>query len=221
MSKLDVKQIASEYSRAGGFNNTYTSWYRADSIRFCRWDGQTDDGRKHQYEYSKKKVFPWDGASDVRVRLADAICSENSDIMTTAFQRGILRASPTESGDGSQSTLVTTLLKYYKENKLMNELRHEAHLLANYGQQYGTGVLQIGWEKEETKANKPVTMEDVVAFSQEADPQSAEAQLPQMIMDPEQEDAAVEIVAALMEVRRNTARRGIKELRNNGVITSG
>tara|TARA_R100000742_G_C4279412_1_gene103908 strand:+ start:2105 stop:4168 length:2064 start_codon:yes stop_codon:yes gene_type:complete len=217
MSKLDVKQIASEYSRAGGFNNTYTSWFRADSIRFCRWDGQTDDGRKHQYEYSKKKVFPWDGASDVRVRLADAICSENSDIMTTAFQRGILRASPTESGDGSQSTLVTTLLKYYKENKLMNELRHEAHLLANYGQQYGTGVLQIGWEKEETKANKPVTMEDVVAFSQEADPQSAEAQLPQMIMDPEQEDAAVEIVAALMEVRRNTARRGIKELRNNGV----
>lgn len=149
--------------------------------------------------------------------MADTITSENSDILTTAFQRGILRASPTESGDGSQSSIVTTLLKYYKENKLMNELRHEAHLLANYGQQYGISILQVGWEKEETKANKPVTMEDVVAFSQEADPQSAEANLPQMIMDPEQEEAAIEVVANLMEVRRNTARRGIKELRNNGV----
>jgi len=216
MSKIDVKQIASEYSRAGGYNNTYTAWYRADSIRFSRWNGQTDDGRKHQYKQSKKKVFPWDGAADVRVRLADTIISENSDIMTTAFQRGTLRASPTESGDGSQSALVTTLLKYYKENKLMNEMRQEAHLLANYGQQYGIGVLQVGWEKEETKAKKPVTMEDVVAFSQEADPQSAEANLPQMIMDPEQEDAAVEVVAALMDVRRNTAKRGIKELRETG-----
>ena len=46
---------------------------------------------------------------------------------------------------------MTTLLNYYRENKLRSELRQEANLLANYGQQYGFGVLHVKWEREITK----------------------------------------------------------------------
>ena len=161
---MEVNELIREYTRAGGYNDLSYRRTRADDVRYCVWAGQEDDGKKHQGN-ANEEVFPWDGASDTRVRLADMVCTENADILTTAFQRGILRASPTEVSDAAQAEIVTTLLNYYRENKLRSELRQEANLLANYGQQYGFGVLHVKWEREITKSMVPITMEDLVQIA--------------------------------------------------------
>ena len=188
---------------------------RADDVRFCSWAGQDDDGKKHQNN-DNKEVFPWDGASDTRVRLADMVCTENSEILTTAFQRGILRASPTEVSDAAQAEVVTTLLRYYRDNKLRNELRKEASLLASYGQQYGFGVLHVKWDREVTKKMMPITMEDLVRIASEAGEDSALGQLPGMIADPDQNDLAAEVLEAELGLKRRRAKKLVRELREDG-----
>lgn len=212
---MELKELIAEYSRAGGYNDLAYRRTKADDVRFAVWAGQDEDGKKHQAN-DTDEVFPWDGASDTRVRLADMVCTENADILTTAFQRGILRAAPTEVGDAAQSEVVTTLLNYYRENKLRSELRQEANLLANYGQQYGFGVLHVKWDREITKSMVPITMEGLVAIAQEAGEGSPLGQLPALIADPDQNDLAAEILEAELGLKRRRAKKLVRELREDG-----
>ena len=212
---MEVNELIREYNRAGGYNDLSYRRTRADDVRFCSWAGQDDDGKKHQNN-DNEEVFPWDGASDTRVRLADMVCTENSEILTTAFQRGILRASPTEVSDAAQAEIVTTLLRYYRDNKLRNELRKEAGLLASYGQQYGFGVLHVKWDREVTKKMLPITMDDLIGIAQQAGEESALGQLPAMIADPDQNDIAAEILEAELGLKGRRARKLVKELRETG-----
>ena len=74
MPKVDLSELIKEYNRSGGYTFTYHRT-RADDVRFCSWSGQAYDGKKHQ-KNDTEPVFPWDGASDTRVRLADMVCTE-------------------------------------------------------------------------------------------------------------------------------------------------
>ena len=46
----------------------------SEDVRLCLWENQSDDGRKHDSD--EKKAFPFDGASDSRIRLADGTINE-------------------------------------------------------------------------------------------------------------------------------------------------
>ena len=124
---IDIGNLIKEYSRAGGYNNAGWRRSRADDTRFAEWSGQTHDGKKHAND-PNEDPFPWEGASDTRVRLADAIINENVDILTSAFWRGILRASPQEAGDAGKSATATTLLNYYRDNIMRRELCQEVQI---------------------------------------------------------------------------------------------
>ena len=60
-------------------------------------------------------------------------------------------------GDAESAQLLTTLLRYYRENLLQQELHEAASLLADYGQQDGISFLQIGWKTEDTKKKIPMS----------------------------------------------------------------
>ena len=108
-------------------------------------------------------MFPWDGASDTRVRLADAVINESADILDdgipsrnpSRITNGDQRCGPGGSGDHAASN-------YYRQNKLRSELRQEAGLLASFGLQYGFAALHVRWDREVTKKMMPITMEDLV-----------------------------------------------------------
>ena len=211
---IEVSKLIEEYNRSGGFNDLSYRRSRADDIRYCSWAGQDDDGKKHQRN-DNEQVFPWDGAADTRVRLADAIINENVDVLVTAFQRGVLRASPTEVSDAAQAEVCTTLLKYYR-NKLQAEFRKEAELCANQAQQYGFSVLHVRWDKEVTKKMEPITLDILIEIGQQAGEESAFSQLPAMIADPEQNDLAAEVLEAELGIKRRRAKKMVRELREDG-----
>src|SRR5215469_3072844 len=68
------------------------NWNRVadnEGIRFMRWSDQNPDGKKH--DKPGKPAFPFDGASDTRIPLADAIVNENVAICCGAFWRAMIR----------------------------------------------------------------------------------------------------------------------------------
>ena len=128
--KEQLVTLADEFQRAGGTSTIHHYQTRTDNVRLARWRGQSHSGRKEQKYYDKEKVFPWDGCSDTRVRLVDNLVGEMKDLLVTAFRRGTLRAGATEANDAESAQLLTTLLRYYRENLLQQELHEAASLLA-------------------------------------------------------------------------------------------
>jgi len=208
----EIGELIKEYSRAGGYNNSGWRRTRADNTRFAKWSGQTHDGKKHAND-PNEEPFPWEGASDTRVRLADGIINENVDILATSFWRGVLRAAPIEASDGSKSAVATSLLGYYRDNIMRNELRQEVQLAAQWGQQYGVSVIQVGWDRQVSKKIHTVTMDEIIGMAEQAAEGSALANLPGMIKDEDQEDAVVEMVQEELGLNKRRARKMVKELR--------
>ena len=212
----DIKDLQKEYTRAGGYNQLSFRRTKSDDIRFAKWAGQNDDGKNHAND-TNSEPFPWEGASDTRVRLADQIINENVDILSTSFWRGVLRASPTEANDVSQSASVTTLLGYYRDNILRKDLQQEVQLAAQWGQQYGVSVLHVGWEREISKRVQTFTMSELIQLSSQAEEGTPLAALPSMIKEPEQEDATVELVMEILSIGKRSARKAVKQLREDDV----
>lgn len=212
----DIGQLIKDYSRAGGYNNVGWRRTRSDDVRYAKWSGQTDDGKKHANDPTEEP-FPWDGASDTRVRMADAVINENVDVLSTAFWRGVLRASPVEAGDAGKSALATTLLGYYRDNVMRNELRQEVQLAAQWGQQYGVSVIHVTWDQQVSKKLHTFTMDEVIAMAQQAPKGTALANLPGMIKNVDQEEVVTEMVMAELGLGKRRARKVVKELRENDV----
>ena len=119
-----------------------------DDIRLARWDGQTDDGKKHSSNLSEgEQAFPFEGASDVRCRLVDQTINELVVLLVSSWQLARIRVSGTEVGDASRASSIQTLAEWVVNNKLRADLLTEAELLAQYTQQFGWAVAHIGWER--------------------------------------------------------------------------
>ena len=85
MTREAISTLLSEISQA----EADASYYYGRKVenfntRFCLWAGQSEDGRKHQSALGRKP-FPWDGAADSRIRLADTITNENVRLLKRAF----------------------------------------------------------------------------------------------------------------------------------------
>ncbi len=210
--------LADEFQRAGGSNGASQYQSRTDNVRLARWRGQSESGRKEQRYHSQEKVFPWDGCSDTRVRLVDQLVGEYKDLLVTAFRRGTLRAGATEANDAESAQVLTTLLRYYRENLLQQELHEAASLLADYGQQDGISFLQVGWKTEDTKKKIPISLPVLQQMALAADPESLQARLPELIADELSEKDAIEAIKGVLNVTTRDAKKGIKRLRKGEVV---
>jgi len=210
--------LSEEFQRAGGSSTIHHYQTRTDNVRLARWRGQSHSGRKEQKYFDKEKVFPWDGCSDTRVRLVDNLVAEMKDLLVTAFRRGTLRAGATEANDAESAQVLTTLLRYYRENLLQQELHEAASLLADYGQQDGISFLQVGWKTEDTKKRIPISLPMLQQMALAADPESIASRLPELIADELSENEAIEAIKQILNVTTRDARKGIKKLRKGEMV---
>jgi hypothetical protein len=200
------------------------NWNRVtdnENTRFTRWPGQHPDGKKHDRQNAP--AFPFDGASDTRIPLADEICNENVAVCFVAFWRAMIQK---KAGESEESDYAVKLADYYVNTVLFEDLVREVELSEQYRQMLGWVVLHPFWNLEICLAHRPVTMEELVglANSQEATGNSqmgtgggnrqgpiansqtgtggmsALALLPQMIMDPTLDSETAKILEALYEM---------------------
>lgn len=131
----------------------------ADDTRWCRWFGQSPDGRKHDDALEDGvKAFPFDGASDARVRTADELTQEQVIVIMASLLRMQLGVKGTEAKDMELSADVNVLWTWIQKNQLGAEWFVEMTKVvqSRQGDSPGVGILQVNWFEE--KALKPVTI---------------------------------------------------------------
>jgi hypothetical protein len=210
---LDISELSREFVRIENYQ--YGRQQDSDEVRFNHWRGQHPDGRKHDQD-DGTEAWPWDGASDTRVRLADSICNELGDILRNAFFRGNLRAEPIESSDMASAGQVTSLMNYLREGSMRDNLRNEVSMLANYVTQYGLGCVQVYWDRQVGRKYQPITMDEIREMVAQVQPGSAEANLVEMIMDEEREKMAAQLISDNIAVSEKKALAVVRDLRKTG-----
>lgn len=214
----DVGDLLSEYNRAMINSTQGNLTTKFDDIRFARWAGQSDDGKKHSnLRNDGDPAWPFEGASDVRNRLIDSTCNELSALLVTAFERATIRASETELNDTSISGVATTLLHWVRDNKMPLELRREAELGAQYAFQYGWTAFFVGWRQNISKRTQPISMQEIMVMAQQSGSPTL-MQLPQLIAD-QSEEAALILQASVPGLTLQEAKRMVRELSETGMTT--
>jgi len=213
-----VAELLAEYNRSM-INSTQGNLVtKFDDIRFARWSGQSEDGKKHsELRAEGDPAWPFEGASDVRNRLIDSTCNELSALLVTAFQKADIRANGTELSDLTISQIATTLLRWIRDSKMPQQLMKEAELGAQYALQYGWSAFFVGWQQSISKRTQPISMEQVVQLAQASGSQVL-AELPQLIMSSPEEAAAI-VQAAIPDLSTEEASRMVRELAETGMTT--
>ncbi|HET9376410.1 MAG TPA: hypothetical protein VFO40_15660 [Chthoniobacterales bacterium] len=145
----------------------YQAWMtELDDARYCKWAGQTTDGRKWE-QYIGKEVFPWDGASDMRPFFIDDLVNDDVDIMRTADKNCHMQTVPVNSTYAQQATAQTSVLDFVARGWMAEELEREKELLAQWRQHYGASVMGIDWWMDFDSEIVTITVQDILAMAQQ------------------------------------------------------
>lgn len=219
--KPDVNYLASEFQRSLYNGDNSVRYDSSDATRYARWPGQSDDGKKWSSDQpDDKQVFPFEGASDVRIRLVDATINEIVDTVLVGFERATIKVAGVEVTDAPVATTATALMTWLRDNKLKVELMREAELLAQYAWQYGWSIAHVCWDQKLGVRMQPITMQEIMQMAQQSaqqDPNSTLAQMPALIMDPVQEQQAADIVSLMLpDMKISDASKFVRDLRETG-----
>jgi hypothetical protein len=146
--KMDPKLRLMLTTKVQELNTQYDKWapraYEAE--RMCTWAGQSRDGLKHDVD--KEIARPFDGAPDVRVRLADKIINEtNLMFLLAAMRAQIYVVGP---GSGVQRGKKLMALAEWLKSTLWGRSYARAILeLGNYvlGDSPGVGLMMVPWRE--------------------------------------------------------------------------
>lgn len=191
----------------------------AEETRFCLWDGQAPDGRKHKRYNSNREVFPFEGGSDHRVRLADTIINENVRMLMGSLRGAELTFGATEIDDAEQAGRTKLVFNHLRrQNK--REQEDAFRLFCNWREGDGPGVAVMGVFWERTMATEPreVSLEDLLgmffAVGETAEPTAEQVQRAQdLFLNPNLEEEAVELIAEFFGIRKPEARKALPPLR--------
>jgi hypothetical protein len=217
----NIPYLYTEYQRSTQNGGNTANIAENDDIRLARWAGQTDDGKKHsENRMNGDGAFPFEGASDVRCRLVDRTINDLVSMMVTTFDRCQIKVKGTEFSDSENSATANVLMSWLLESRIRSEVRKEAELLAQYGTQYGWAGLHVIWEQEMGTRFQNIRMDDLVVMVQQAvqqNPEAAIKDLPAAIMNPEQEDYAVDLIMQYLKtVNPKDVKKAVRELRKDG-----
>jgi hypothetical protein len=206
----DVEALVDEFNRSSAFWSD-RDINRNDEVRFVRWDHQSPDGRKWDENYPHgKRAFPWNGASDTRIYLADGLINDACDVQVMALMRAHLQVSGVEVNDVTKAGAASKLLSFMRSKRMRMMLMRESGLLAQYQEQFGWAALHVGWEQNYTWRPATWSMEQIEATAQQQGGTLAE--LPDMIRDRDRETIAADLIQSLFPgSRKADIRKAIRD----------
>lgn len=214
MTETDIREAIGNISEAEADVAGYLEKKQRNyEVRMALWAGQSEDGRKRQASMGRAP-FPWEGASDCRLRLADALVNETCALLVNAFFRAKVQMQPVESGDAAAKTAAETAVRWMLFQHCADDLRREVELLANYQEQFGLGVMHVGWRRTTRTERKAVTVEMFqAALARTGDPMWQI--LIESVMDPAQEDDAAAMLRDMVAPEAGKL-SVVRALRNEG-----
>lgn len=213
----DVSALTEELRRSATDYGVMARVDKVENVRFCRWAGQTDDGKKWNDAGRGKPAFPWDGASDTRIPLADEVVNGLVDLCSTSFWRSMLRVSPTNISQLDQAVTAHNLMDWCVNARMYNDLTREVELLSQYLWTYGWTGVHVTWQQELGQKEQYLTMDQVMALAAQSPEGSVLADLPNLIANPEADDQSAELLqAAFPNLKKRRALKAVRELREEG-----
>lgn len=197
-------------------------------VRFSLWDGQSDDGLKHAEELNAP-AWPWEGAGDTRIFLADDVVNEYVAILVEAFFRSDIQVVPTRKDQLEGAMRVQTFLRWLRNVKLRLDLEDEVELTAQFmlGDDPALCVVGVHWKREMHNLWVPLAVDDLLrrfaaaGGGEEAAAEAGAMLSPEMlaglVYDETREDDALALLGAeFPTAEERDLRRALKELRTSG-----
>lgn len=156
-----IDAMREQVGEMGDYHDRLESAY---NTRFCLWDGQSPDGRKRR-KYWGKEPFPWEGASDTRVRLAEEVIRENVARCKAAFYAGQIQAAAHNTDNLQSSHLATELLKWVLKTQMMPDVRDAIDYAVNWRETFGLSIMHIGWERQTRMEPQTITLEQIAEIA--------------------------------------------------------
>ena len=213
-----LDEIVEELDQA----QTDANWFyrRMEQARrwwYSQWPGQTIDGQKHKQ--FQTDCFPWEGASDSRLRIVATLISDQVSVRKFAFFQSKIQARSVRpllhAGESNKST---KLLQWTIYNHMWPQVLREVPLVYNWWQGYGVGFMGIEWEQQRRldyqQISLPILAEIMSAMGAGED---AMLWLMDAIRDENQEDELTILVQQLSPIlTKPDARNIVKDLRELG-----
>lgn len=198
----------------------------AQRTRFATWDSQSADGRKHAAAQDGRPAFPFEGASDSRIRMADMIVNEQVLVLTAAALRNLPRVKALDVANEPLGTKLTVLLKWVLTNKLGSQYLREIVKLAQYqqGDSPAGAVLGVWWEEEWALEMKTLTLQEIVGILVKPEEEGGfglDAQrineIDVLFQNPDKDAETAQLLTTLLPLLKPArARTMVKELREDG-----
>ena len=213
MKSAEVSELIGLVEQAEVDAATY--WSRKNlnyNLRYCLWAGQDESGRKISSVLGKP-AFPWDGASDSKIRLADMIINERVRMLKNSFAKSRMSILPTESTDMQAGRKVETVIKWLLNSHCAAMTKREIELAANIRETYGLAIMGVFWRR--TTRNEVLTFRlDSLqqTYAETGDPNLA--LIIEAILDPTQEEAVAREMDSLLPGQGTAA--NVRKLREQG-----
>jgi hypothetical protein len=203
-------------------------WQRrmvSDNTRFAIWDGQSEDGRKHSESMGGKPAFPFEGASDMRIRRADQFVNERVLICLAAALGARIDIKSNDAKQPALGSYLNTILQWVLKEQLDADWVFELSKLANYteGDSPGGAVLWITWEQDWGLGMERMDLTDITeALAEMGVPEEQlmdhMVALEAMLMDPARDAESVGLLMELVpDIKEARAKVMVKDLRDEGV----
>ncbi len=216
----DLKELTSEYALARDSAAATQRVTLAEETRFCRWDGQSDDGLKHQINLTKGETArPWDHSADTRIPLADDVINSLTDLLVAAFWNARIKVNPVSAAKraAQECAELRALVNHFVRGPLRHELTSEVELAAQTAHTFGYAILHPYWRQEDALMLQKLKRDEILAQAQKAAPADVVAMLASLMSDPTLREQAVELLVQLFpRLRRARARQVVKELQEDG-----
>ena len=217
----DLAALNEEYQNAWNQDKDALSRIaRSEDIRYTRWPGQSADGLKHQeLQPEGIRAMPYDRAPDTRINLADGIIQELVDRDYAAFWNARVKTAPASASrlTAGQSAEWRILLSWMIHGPLRAELVDKVEFASQVLRTVGWVVLHPTWRRKTQLRRRKLSLDSILQLAAKAPPETVLAELPAMVQDPEQEEAAAEVLRMFFpSLKEARARRVIRELRAEG-----
>jgi hypothetical protein len=216
-----LNEIIEELDQAQSDANWF--YRRMDQARswwYSQWPGQTIDGRKHAQFQSE--CFPWDGASDSRLRIVASLINDQVSVRKFAFFQSKIQARSLrplqQAGESNKST---KLLQWTLYNHMWPQVLREVPLVFNWWQGFGVGFMGVEWEQQRRLEYHLVSLQDmgqILGALGGGQDGGQDGQFLEVLMDPTQEDDLTTLVQQLSPIlSRPDARKIVVSLRETGM----
>lgn len=212
MDRSEISSLISDLNQAEA-DASYYFERKTDNFntRFCLWAGQSEDGRKHSASLGKKP-FPWDNASDARIRLADCLINDTVRLLKRAFFSARMQVQPVETSDAQKKGLVEVALNWMMKTHCLDDLRREVELALQFRETYGLAVMGVFWRTTTRIEEKKLTLEEIQQVALQGD--GGAAALVDAILDPLQEESAKSMLGILSP--KLSSLSAVRDLRTKG-----